>query len=79
MNDCAIILLGATGDLAKRKIFPALYRLFVQNKLGNSIIIGAALDEITPMQLLENAKHFIKPTDDAIVERFCKTFFLSIN
>ena len=46
-----IIILGATGDLARKKIFPALYQLFIQNKLGNSLILGAAIDQTT-------AEHF---------------------
>ena len=80
MNDCTIVLLGATGDLAKRKIFPALYQLFVKNKLGNSIIIGAALDEIDAIKMLENVKHFIKPIDDATWQAFSKrVFYKAIN
>ncbi len=70
MNDCAIILLGATGDLATRKIFPALYTLFEKNKLGNSIIIGAALSDITATQLLENTKKFVKPRDEKKWQEF---------
>jgi glucose-6-phosphate 1-dehydrogenase len=72
MNDCAIILLGATGDLSTRKIFPALYTLFKNNKLGNSIIIGAALSEVTAQQLLENAKKYIKPSDGDTWHAFSK-------
>lgn len=33
MESATFILFGATGDLAKRKIYPALYRLFVRGKL----------------------------------------------
>ncbi|MCM3758345.1 glucose-6-phosphate dehydrogenase [Sporosarcina aquimarina] len=28
-----VVLFGATGDLAKRKLFPALYNLYVENKM----------------------------------------------
>ncbi|MFI5058268.1 MAG: glucose-6-phosphate dehydrogenase [Candidatus Acidiferrales bacterium] len=31
---CAVILFGASGDLAKRKVIPALYDLAVHNSLG---------------------------------------------
>jgi glucose-6-phosphate 1-dehydrogenase len=38
----AIVILGATGDLAKRKLMPALNRLFEQGRLPeSSIIIGS--------------------------------------
>ena len=29
----SIIILGASGDLAKKKTYPALYHLFIQNYL----------------------------------------------
>ncbi|WP_256972441.1 glucose-6-phosphate dehydrogenase [Priestia aryabhattai] len=40
--DCmTFVLFGATGDLAKRKIFPALYKLFLDDKMPSSFsIIG---------------------------------------
>lgn len=80
MNDCAIILLGATGDLATRKIFPALFTLFEKNKLGNSIIVGAALSDVTAAQLLENAKKFVKPHDEKKWQEFgARVSYLSIN
>ena len=33
MESMTFVLFGATGDLAKRKIFPALYNLYVDQKL----------------------------------------------
>ncbi|MBB3109807.1 glucose-6-phosphate 1-dehydrogenase [Paenibacillus phyllosphaerae] len=36
MDAMTFVLFGATGDLAKRKIFPALYNLFVDQKLPSS-------------------------------------------
>lgn len=65
MNDCAIIILGATGDLARRKIFPALFQLYVKKKLGKSIIIGAALDELHDTQFHEKIKQHISIADQA--------------
>lgn len=72
MNDCAILLLGATGNLATRKIFPALYALFEKNKLGNSIIIGTALSTITAEQLLENVKKIVTPKNETKWQEFAK-------
>ena len=46
MNECTFIILGATGDLAKRKLIPALYRLVQDRKIERFVIIGAARDEI---------------------------------
>ena len=42
--DQDIVIVGATGDLAQRKLIPALYNLHVQNLLpAGCDIIGAAL------------------------------------
>lgn len=46
-DPCAVILFGASGDLAKRKVIPAMYDLAVHNSLGERYaIIGFAR---TPM------------------------------
>src|SRR5690242_376007 len=34
MDPCAVVLFGASGDLAKRKVIPALYDLATHNSLG---------------------------------------------
>lgn len=46
-DPCAVVLFGASGDLAKRKVIPALYDLATHNSLGSRYsIIGFAR---TPM------------------------------
>jgi glucose-6-phosphate 1-dehydrogenase len=41
LEDMTFILFGATGDLAKRKLFPALYNLYLDGKLPASFsVIG---------------------------------------
>src|ERR1700733_7759029 len=64
MNSCAFILLGGTGDLARNKLFPALYALFAKGKFDNSIIIVAANTPITIDQLLNEVKKKINPADE---------------
>ncbi len=42
-NSTVFIIFGGTGDLSKRKIFPALFNLFLENRLpGKFAIIGTA-------------------------------------
>lgn len=75
-----IIILGATGDLARKKIFLALYQLFVQNKLGNSVIVGAALEQTTAEQMLVNAKKYVPDVDNEKWHAFGKqAFYQPIN
>jgi len=75
MNDVTIIILGVTGDLAKRKLLPALYRLIVREKLEKFLIVGAALEESGAQQLLDQAKPFIHGIDDAVWQKMVEQFF----
>lgn len=60
MKNVTIILFGATGDLSKRKIIPALYRFIVHKRLENFIIIGAAFDDVTSDHMINAAKPFVQ-------------------
>src|SRR6202162_6395674 len=58
-DPCAIILFGASGDLAKRKVIPAMFDLAAHNSLGSRYaIVGFAR---TPM----NDDSFRTATSDA--------------
>src|SRR5436190_651008 len=42
-ESCALVIFGATGDLNKRKLIPALYNLFLNRRLPQGIlIVGSA-------------------------------------
>ena len=41
-----IVLFGATGDLARRKLLPGLLRLFEAGLLKDSMIVGTSLEDI---------------------------------
>ncbi|MFD0713382.1 glucose-6-phosphate dehydrogenase [Paenibacillus sp. GCM10027626] len=48
MEPTTFVLFGATGDLAKRKIYPALYNLFIDEKLPQSFsVVGLGRREWT--------------------------------
>lgn len=54
------VLFGATGDLAKRKIYPALYNLYVDQKLPQSVsIIGLGRGEISHSDFQDKVKDSI--------------------
>ncbi|MBT2742639.1 glucose-6-phosphate dehydrogenase [Bacillus sp. ISL-77] len=60
MESMTFVLFGATGDLAKRKIFPALYNLYVDQKLPKSIsIIGLGRGELSQTDFQEKVKDSI--------------------
>lgn len=76
MNNFVFILLGATGDLAKRKIIPALYQLSKEQKF-DFIVVGAALDSTSIDTIIENARPFIEAVDEQELAKFKDKFFYS--
>ena len=56
-------MFGATGDLAKRKLIPALYRFVANKKLENVILVGAAFDDVTADQMIDAAQPFVQNGD----------------
>lgn len=65
-SDC-IVLFGATGDLARRKLFPALYRLARE---GRPIlpVVGVASSEWDDARLRAHAAEGIHAADDPVDE-----------
>ncbi len=52
-----LVIFGATGDLARRKILPGLYRRFTAGQMpGDSRIIGAARAELTDAAFREQVR-----------------------
>jgi glucose-6-phosphate 1-dehydrogenase len=60
MESMTFILFGATGDLAKRKIYPALYNMYIDQKLPQPIsIIGLGRGELSHFDFQEKVKESI--------------------
>ena len=55
----ALVLFGATGDLASRMIFPALAELVRKRRL-NVPVIGVAKSELTSAQLYERVRRSLE-------------------
>jgi glucose-6-phosphate 1-dehydrogenase len=79
---CAIVLFGASGDLAKRKVIPAMFDLAQHNSLGNRFaIIGFArtpmTDESFRQAIGEAAKTIseVGPIDPAKWEAFASNLY----
>jgi glucose-6-phosphate 1-dehydrogenase len=65
-DNTIIIVLGASGDLAKKKTFPALFALFRQGFLPRGCkIIGYARTKMDPDEFLHRATSYIKTADAA--------------
>ncbi|MCM3413148.1 glucose-6-phosphate dehydrogenase [Metabacillus litoralis] len=60
LEPLSFILFGATGDLAKRKIFPALFQLFLVNRLPQSIsIIGVGRKKLSDYSFQTHVKNSV--------------------
>ena len=63
----ALVLFGATGDLAKRKLFPALYHLVRRGELTVPVI-GVARSDWTDDDFREHARESVLAS--SLFERF---------
>lgn len=55
-----IVIFGATGDLANRKLYPSIYRLFRKGKLSeNFSVVGVARRPLTNEEFRNNVKKSI--------------------
>jgi len=48
-----LVIFGASGDLTRRKLIPALYNLYLSNKLPQLQVIGMALDKMTTAEWVD--------------------------
>jgi glucose-6-phosphate 1-dehydrogenase len=71
----AIVIFGASGDLTKRKLLPALYHLFMEGLLpARFAIVGYARSEMTDDEFIETARRSVaehgrtKPVDEPWAE-----------
>jgi glucose-6-phosphate 1-dehydrogenase len=60
-DPCAIVIFGASGDLTRRKIFPALYSLALRGLLPERFgIVGVARSEHTSNEWIAEMKQAVK-------------------
>lgn len=77
----AIFLIGATGDLSKKKILPALYQLFIKELLPQHFyIIGSARSIYSREEFHEFVKSCVQPAHEGVWLEFCKhLYYVSAN
>lgn len=81
LDPMTFILFGASGDLAKRKIFPALYNLFISEKFPKTFsVIGLGRSEWSTAtfqkHVIESLKTFSRQTrnDNVDIKDFLQSF-----
>jgi glucose-6-phosphate 1-dehydrogenase len=72
-----VVLFGATGDLAKRKLIPGLLHLFQSKLVDDLRVVGTSLDEISPdafrdLALVAIREHSTREMGDADWHEFAQ-------
>ncbi|MGG0188602.1 glucose-6-phosphate dehydrogenase, partial [Bacillus rhizoplanae] len=73
-----IVIFGATGDLAKRKLFPSIYRLYRNGEISEDFaVVGVARRPWSNETFRENVKQSVNhfPDDDGNQETFASHFY----
>ena len=75
-DSCVMIIFGATGDLTKRKLLPALYNLAKAKLLSKKFaLIGASYEPLTPEAFCENMVEAIRTyADDELDQEVLEWF-----
>ena len=80
--DCAIVIFGASGDLTKRKLVPALYRLAYDRRLPAGLaVIGNSRTKMSDddfrNKMREALNEFLEdtPFDERLWHDFCRSLF----
>ena len=66
----ALVMFGITGDLAYKKLFPALYELEAEGRLDVPVV-GVARSEWSVAELRDRARAALEGRDGSVVERVC--------
>src|SRR5579864_9439244 len=83
-SPCALVIFGASGDLAKRKLIPAIYELARQKMLSDKfVLVGFSRSEMSDDQYRTECREAVqafartKPVDQAVWKRIEeRTFYL---
>ena len=63
LDECLFVILGGTGDLTKRKLIPAIYRLVSRHKICKFSIVLVSITSTTVDEIFHHAKSFLSKID----------------
>lgn len=79
---CVVTIFGASGDLTKRKLIPALYNLFLEKRLPERVaVVGYARSDMTDEVFRDKMRAAVKEysrtglQDEQLWQEFAKTLF----
>ncbi len=72
---CAIVIFGASGDLTKRKLIPALYELFARGQLPEgTFVVGTSRTEMSDDAFRESMQPWVRDNAKGFDEKDWATF-----
>jgi glucose-6-phosphate 1-dehydrogenase len=74
MDDITFIILGATGNLTKKKLIPAIYHLIESKKVKKFAIVGVARNKNKAETILNKSKKYIKNVKSKVWKELEKNF-----
>src|SRR3990167_7098598 len=74
LSDSTLVIFGITGDLSRKKLIPALYELIRDHPERRLLIVGAALETTTALEILTAAQPYIAELQPAVWERLVAHF-----
>ena len=75
-DPCTIVIFGATGDLTKRMLAPALFKLYLSGALPEPfLMVGAARSEMSHEQFREEMKEAVLGMDVSKWKEFAKSVY----
>src|SRR5262245_60541204 len=79
---CVVVIFGASGDLTKRKLIPALYNLALEKRLPERMaVVGYARSEMSDEAFREKMRDAVKEfsrtglADESVWNQFASTLF----
>jgi glucose-6-phosphate 1-dehydrogenase len=82
MPECTVVIFGANGDLTKRKLLPALYRLMYERRLAPGFaVVGVSRTPMSDDQFREKMRESVakyledSSFDEGVWQGFCQGLF----
>lgn len=79
-DNCVIVIFGASGDLTKRKLMPAIYKLYKQGNLPEKFeLLGTSSSELSDENFRQNMAEAVKKTESETDEKILKSFLTRLH
>lgn len=71
-----IVIFGATGDLAKRKLFPSIYNLFKKEKIAREFaVVGIGRRTLSTEEFRDYVSDCVSKQKNESLQEFCSHFY----